>query len=143
MSMEGHNTENTDDNLQFGDNRKIPVIQEKLVVTKELIETGKVLISKQVLEEEALLEVSISHDEVLVERKIINQYVDSVPPAVRQEGDVTIVSVVKEVLVVEKRLMLVEEIHIRKEQLHENTTISETLRKEEITINRNTSGTEI
>jgi uncharacterized protein (TIGR02271 family) len=143
MSMEGHNTENNDDNLQFGDNRKIPVIQEKLVVTKELIETGKVLISKQVLEEEALLEVSISHDEVLVERKIINQYVDSAPPAVRQEGDVTIVSVVKEVLVVEKRLMLVEEIHIKKEQLHENTTISETLRKEEITINRNTSGTEI
>jgi stress response protein YsnF len=35
-------------------------------------------------------------------------------PAVRQEGDVTIYPVLEEVLVVEKRLVLKEEVHVRR-----------------------------
>ncbi|RYE18527.1 MAG: DUF2382 domain-containing protein [Sphingobacteriaceae bacterium] len=62
-------------------------------------------------------------------------YVATVPP-VRVEGDTTIISVVKEVLVVEKRLMLVEEIHLSKNRTETLTTVNETLRKEEVEINR-------
>jgi len=72
-----------------------------------------------------------------VERKEINRYVDTAPPAIRQEGDVTIISVMKEVLVVEKRLMLVEEVHITKQQQQTPQHFSETLRKEQISVSRN------
>jgi uncharacterized protein (TIGR02271 family) len=78
----------------------------------------------------------------MVERIPINQYVDSAPQATRQEGDVTIISVVKEVLVVEKRLMLVEEIRLTRQKTQENKEFTATLRKEEISVERTVSGTE-
>ena len=56
--------------------------------------------------------------------------------ATRTEGDITIVPVVEEVLVVEKRLMLKEELHIRTRT--ETTTIEQpvTLRRQRATVDR-------
>jgi len=71
-----------------------------------------------------------------MERKPINQYVDTAPAASRYEGDTLIIPVLKEVLVVEKKLMLVEELHIRKRNTEQIITGSETLRKESVEINR-------
>jgi uncharacterized protein (TIGR02271 family) len=114
----------------------IPVIEEKLQVGKEVIETGKVHISKRVHEEEETIGVPLSQEEVKVERVPVNKYVEKAPPGIRQEGDTTIISVLKEVTVVEKRLMLVEEVHISK---HKENSISEQkvkLRKEEVIVDR-------
>jgi len=121
----------------------IPVIEEQLVVGAERVETGRVTITKHVSEEEAVYNGVIRREEARVERKEINQYVETAPLPVRQEGDVTIISVVKEVLVVEKRLMLVEEIHITKHQHEEHEAFSQKLRKEEVSISRSASGTDI
>ncbi|WP_026630995.1 YsnF/AvaK domain-containing protein [Dyadobacter alkalitolerans] len=126
-----------------GETKKIPVIEEKLVISSKVVETGSVFISKKVLEEEVFADATVTSEEVTIERKEINQYVDAAPAPVRQEGDITIISVVKEVLVVEKRLMLVEEIHIKKQQHQDQKTYSQVLRKEEVTISRDTSGMEI
>lgn len=120
----------------------IPVIQEDIVVGKKLVETGSVRISKQVFEEEFTQNATLASEEVIVERKEINQYIDQAPPAVRQEGNVTIISVVKEVLVVEKRLMLVEELHLTKHKTSDSTTINEVLRKEEVSVTRTSAGTD-
>ena len=70
-----------------------------------------------------------------VKRVKIDKLVDRVP-ATRTEGDVTIVPVVEEVLVVEKRLMLKEELHIRTHT--ETTTIEQpvTLRRQRATVDR-------
>lgn len=57
-------------------------------------------------------------------------------PQVRIEGDVTIVPVMEEVLVIEKRLMLVEEIHIRRVATREDVSIPVELRKQRATIER-------
>ena len=120
----------------------IPVIQEELLVGKKMVETGKVYISKKVYEEEFIQNEPVTSEEVTVERKEINQYIDVAPPAVRQEGDITIISVIKEVLVVEKRLMLVEELHIKKHKRTDSAMIKEILRKEEINVTRDVSGTD-
>lgn len=120
----------------FDQSQTIPVIEEKLVVTCENVETGRILVSKRVLEEEATWNGIATSEELTVERKEINQYVQTAPAAVRQEGDVTIVSVVKEVLVVEKRLMLVEELHITRHHHHQQQTFTEVLRKEEVSVSR-------
>lgn len=50
---------------------------------------------------------------VEVTRVRVEREVDAAPP-VRQEGDVTIISLVEEVLVLTKRLILREEIHVRR-----------------------------
>lgn len=114
---------------------KIALVEERLKIDVRQVETGTVQVYKKVVSEEVTQEVPVVSEEVLVERKPINQYVESAP-AVRVEGDTTIISVVKEVLVVEKRLMLVEELHITKTQIASTTTVTETLRKETIEINR-------
>lgn len=136
------NTENMPDQLSAGQTRVIPVIQEELTVEKKTIETGNVRISKKVHEEESVMDVLTTSEEVIVEKKEINQYIDVAPPAIRQEGNVTIISVVKEVLIVEKRLMLVEELHVTKLKTTDSTVIRETLRKEEIEITRSIPGTD-
>ena len=129
--------------LAEGETITIPVINQELLVSSKTVETGRVLISKKVFEEESVINSMIRSEEVIVEKKEINQYVDVAPEAVRQEGNVTIISVVKEVLVIEKRLLLVEELHITKHKKEEPVVISETVRKEEIHILRSVSGTEI
>ena len=58
------------------------------------------------------------------------------PAASRYEGDVMIIPVLKEVAVIEKRIMLVEEIHVSKKQTEKTETREVTLRKEEIKITR-------
>jgi uncharacterized protein (TIGR02271 family) len=130
-------SENHED--QYANRTVIPVVQEDLQVEKQLVESGKVNISKRVIDEDVTVNVPVVHEEVTVEKKAINQYVDTPPPPVRQEGDTTIVSVVKEVLVVEKRLMLVEEVHITKKRAETSNPSQETLRREEVTVSRTTN----
>ncbi len=115
---------------------KIPIVEERLNIGVRRVETGTVQLSKRVVSEEVSQEVPVTYEEVQVEHVAINQYVEVAPEAVRYEGNTTIISVVKEVLVVEKRLMLVEELHISKTQVTSTSTVKEFLRKEEIEISR-------
>lgn len=113
----------------------ISVVEEQLHVGKKVVETGTVRISKTIHTEESLVEAPLVHDEVSVERVPMNTYIETAPE-VRYEGDLMIIPVVQEVVVIEKRLMLVEEIRVLKRQLE--TTVSQTvsLRKEEIEVTR-------
>ncbi|MBC3786761.1 YsnF/AvaK domain-containing protein [Spirosoma utsteinense] len=114
---------------------RIPVIEEQVQIEKQLVETGRLLINKAVREEERVVTTPLVHEELSVERVPVNQYVD-VAPAIRYEGDVTIVPVVKEVVVVETRLVLVEEVRITKRQITTIDTQQVTLRQEEVTVER-------
>lgn len=113
----------------------IPVIAEELHVGKRTIETGQVRVSKTVREDEQVIDLPLTRETVSVERVPIGQPV-SVAPAVRQEGNTTIYPVLEEVLVVEKRLILVEEIRIttRQDVVHQPQTV--TTRREEVSIER-------
>ena len=121
---------------EMNENVVIPVIEEQLKIDKELIESGKVIISKKVNEYTQNIDIPIINEEVEVTRIEINPYVDTAPPAVRQEGDKTIIPILKEVLVVEKKLLLVEEVHITRKQVKTTTTKQETLKKEEVIVSR-------
>lgn len=118
-------------------NTVIPVIEEQLRISKVWQETGRVQVSKTVTEEAVDYSVPLNQEEVIMERKPINQYVDTAPAASRYEGDTLIIPVLKEVLVVEKKLMLVEELHIRKRHSEQIVTGTETVRKESVEVNRN------
>jgi hypothetical protein len=63
-------------------------------------------------------------DDISVERVPVNRLIDS-PPRVREEGDTTIVPVVEEVITVQKRLMLKEEVRItrKRTQVREPRTV--------------------
>lgn len=113
----------------------IPVIEEQLVVGKRVVETGRLRVVKTVREEEQAIDIPLLHEELSVERVAINQYVDTAP-VVRQEGDTTVYPVLKEVLVIEKKLVLVEEIHITRRRTEIADTQRVMVRKEEVTVER-------
>lgn len=115
----------------------IPVIEEQLHINTQLIETGIVRIRKRVTEDTQSVDLPTTKEEVVVDRVAIYQYVDT-PPAVRYEGDTTIIPVLREVLVTEKKLLLVEEVRITKHQTTEQNVQEFTLRKEEIIVERST-----
>jgi len=113
----------------------IPIIQEQATVSKRVVETGRVRIGKRVREYEEIVDVPNIQEEVRVERVPINKMVDAAPD-VRTEGDTTIVPVVEERYVVEKRLFVVEELHIRKERHETHNPQKVRVLKEEVEVER-------
>jgi uncharacterized protein (TIGR02271 family) len=113
----------------------VPVLVEELEVQKRLVETGKVRITKVVHERETLVDEPLFHDNVAITRVPMQRVVDG-PVPVREENGTTIISIVEEVLVVEKRLMLREEIHIHKQRVETHQPQHITLRSEEVRVER-------
>ncbi len=126
---------NSTDEFVPVDMAPIPVIEEQIRIEKRIVETGRVLIEKHVSERQETVTVPLQHDEVNVDRILVNRYVDS-PPAIRYEGDTMIIPVLEEVVVIEKRLMLVEELHVTKRQVQTQETQQVTLRTESVAITR-------
>jgi uncharacterized protein (TIGR02271 family) len=114
----------------------IPVIEEKVEVTKKVIEKARVRVSKTVHEKTESFEVPLSSEEIVVKRVPKNEIVDVVPTGVRYEGEVMIIPVLKEVAVVEKRIMLVEEIHVIKNKHQHTETKEVVVRNEEVQVER-------
>jgi uncharacterized protein (TIGR02271 family) len=114
----------------------VPVVEEQVIINKKVIESARVRILKSVEKNAETVDIPLLHDEIIVERIQLNKYLHTAHPPVRYEGDTMILSVVKEVAVVEKRLVLVEEIKIVKKQLSETKKEEVVLRKEKIDIER-------
>lgn len=111
----------------------IPIIEEQLIIDKEVKETGKLHIAKHITEETGTVTVPLMHEEHSIEHVPVNAFVDELP-VVRQEGETMIIPVLKEVMV--KRMLLVEEIRITKHTVQTNEPQQVTLRKENVTIER-------
>jgi uncharacterized protein (TIGR02271 family) len=114
----------------------IPVIEEQLTVDKRVVEKGRVRISKKVRETDETVNIPLVQENVQVERVPINQFIAEPPPPVRYEGNVMIIPVLREVVVVEKRLVLVEELRVTKQQTQTQETQKIRLRKEEVNVKR-------
>jgi uncharacterized protein (TIGR02271 family) len=114
----------------------IPLIEEKVLVTKQEVETGRLRVQVSVNERQENIPVDLSHDEVEIERVPVNKAVTQLP-SVRLEGSTTVIPVVEEVVVVEKRLMVVEEIHVRRKTTQETKQIPVTIRSEQASIEGN------
>lgn len=113
----------------------IPVIEEQIVVDKYVVEKGKVRVSKRVTEHEELIDEPIFHEEVKVERVPINKIVDAAPE-VRREGDTLVIPVIEEQIFVQKRLVLVEELRVKKETVETHQPQKVTVLKEHVEVTR-------
>ncbi|MDF2689253.1 MAG: hypothetical protein K0Q80_2218 [Microvirga sp.] len=80
----------------------------------------------------------LRQEDVEVTRVPVDKVVDTAPQ-IRTEGDVMIVPVLEEVLVVEKRLVLKEELHIRRRVSAETVELPITLRKQRAIVEREVS----
>ena len=116
----------------------LKLIEERLVVGSRVEETGVVRVRKEVIEHPETVRLETICETVEVTRIPMDRIVDG-PIHVRQEGDTTVVSVIEERLVVERRLVLVEEVRLtrRRETVAEERTFM--LKKEEAFVERESS----
>lgn len=122
---------------QSPDELRIPVVQEVLQVGKRWIDTGRgVRVHKTVSNTELRIDEPLMRQRLDIEHVSINAWVEGPLPQQRQEGDTLVIPVLEEVLVVEKRLRLKEEIRITAR--NEQRTASEhvTLREEHVEVRR-------
>lgn len=114
---------------------RIPVAEEEFAVGVEGKSTGRVRIRTVTGSSEEIATAELERTDVDVERVTIGRVVEHAPPA-RTEGDVTIIPVLEEILVVEKRLLLKEEIRITSRCTREEVKVPVTLRKQEVVVER-------
>jgi len=113
----------------------IPVFEEELSVAKRVVETARVRVSRVTHHHQQLVDELLQHEKVEVEHIPIDRPIEAMP-SIRQEGDVTIIPVVEEVLKVERHLVLKEEVHIRRIKQTQRYQESVTLRRQEAQVSR-------
>lgn len=108
---------------------KVPLHEEVLEAATHKVERGRLRIHKTVEKVPYEEAVTVGRDDVSVDRVAVGQLVDRAPQP-RWEGDTLIVPLVEEVLVVEKRLRVREELRITRARVEEQHTVREDLRRE-------------
>lgn len=113
----------------------MPVVREEIKIEKTPVESERVIVRVVPTKHRQLVDVPLVQEQIEVERVPMNRFVEH-PVPVREEGQVTIIPVMEEVLVVEKRLRVKEEIRLirRKSVRHEPHEVE--LRTEEAHVER-------
>jgi stress response protein YsnF len=117
------------------DREVIPVVEERAVVLKRKKLTGGMRVRTVVREDEEVIDEPLTTEEVEVERVPLDRWVDA-PVPVRQEGLTTIITLLEEVVVVEKRLRATEEVRITRRRTTRQAAQHVTLRREESVVER-------
>ncbi len=114
---------------------RLQIVEEALRIAKRRRITGKVRVALTTTETpEAIATVRRSRL-VEIERVRVDREVDAAPP-VRQEGDMVVVPVLEERLVVVRRLVVTEEVRFRLRMEEEPVTLSAAVRRQDVAVTR-------
>ena len=127
-SDESHSSEQSGESV-------LPLLAEDAVIAKQVVETGRIQIARVTHEREQLIDELLARETAEIERVRIGQQVDTMPTE-REEGDTIVIPVVEEVLVIERRLFLKEEVRVRRVRSTERHQESVTLRHHEAVVTR-------
>ena len=112
----------------------MPIAEEEIEVGKR-VRSSTVRIDKVVREEDRRVEADVVSQRVQVERVPVRRIVDGPVPD-RWEGDTLVMSIVEEVVTIEKRLEVVEEVRIRRFSETSRVATTVPVRKEELRTER-------
>jgi len=113
----------------------LPLSEETASIEKTSRVSARVRVRTRTETIEQVVPASLESERAEVTRVPVGREVDAVPE-VRTEGDVVIVPIVEEVLVIEKRLVLKDELHIRKTRTSERVEVPVPVRRQRAVIER-------
>jgi uncharacterized protein (TIGR02271 family) len=95
------------------DSGVLRLLAEEAKVSRQTVETGRVRVAKVTRTRDHLVDEVLGRTAVEVNRVPIGRLIETMP-AIKEDGDVTVIPIVEETFVVQRRLMLKEELHIRR-----------------------------
>jgi stress response protein YsnF len=113
----------------------IPLHAEEVSVGKRQVATGHVMVSTVTRSREELVEQLLQSERVEVDRVPVGKVIAKMPE-VRTEDDTTIIPVVEEVVVLQRQLVLKEEVRVRRIRETQNHQERVVLRRQEAVITR-------
>jgi stress response protein YsnF len=114
---------------------RMPLHEEQVELERRLRVTGRVTVKTETDVREELIDELLAREHAEIERIPVGRPIDTMPE-VREDGDTIIVPIVEEVIVVERRLMLKEEVRIRRVRETERHRETVELRKQRAVIAR-------
>jgi len=121
------------DDLTPGEQRRIELREDQLVVKKELREVGEIVIRTVTEEIPAQLEIETLHEHVEVEHEPVGETVTERRRAWEEDGDL-IVPIYEEQVVVTKRLVLRERLRVRRINTPNRQVWNDTVRRERVVV---------
>ena len=124
-------TETTTGTTPTGTDRTMRLREEELQARKTAVETGRVHLGKDVVEEQRTMEVPVSREEVYVERHPVDRR-PADRPISDTESETIRVPVREEQVEVEKQPVVYEEVGVGKRVTQDTREVSDTVRREEL-----------
>lgn len=118
------------------DELTIPVVAEELTLETTRVARGRVRVRKRIETREETVDTPVVHEEIVVEHVPVNRLVEDRAPEVREEDGVLIIPLIEELLVVEKRLMVREEIRVSRRRTTTSSPQTVQLRREVVDVER-------
>lgn len=115
------------------DTAKLTLRKEELDIAKNRVQKGDVEIGKEILEEQKRVDVPVSREEVVIERRSLNNETSDSP--ITSEETIKI-PVSEEKVNVDKHTVVTGEILAHKREIEDTAHIDETLKREEARINK-------
>lgn len=134
MSILGDIFGNGDDNKKESndDDKKLRLHKEELDIAKNNVKKGEVELSKEIIEENKAVDVPVKREEVVIERKSLNNEASDTPIT----GEETIkIPVSEEKVDVGKHTVVTGEVSAHKRAIEDTEHVDETLKHEEARIN--------
>ena len=113
----------------------LELLEEQAVVSRRVVAGATVRVATTTSVREQQIDEALAQETVEIERVQVGRVVETAPD-VRQEGDITIIPVMEEVLVLERRLVLKEEVRIRRVRTTEAHRETVQLRYQEAIVTR-------
>ncbi len=116
------------------DEQTIELHEEELEARKKSVETGRVRVGKEVVEEQQTLDIPVTHEEVFIERQPVNR--QPADGAIGEADETIRMPVREEQVSVDKRAVVTEEINVGKREVQDTREVTGTVRREEARVSQ-------
>ena len=126
-------TKNEEKKSKTVDDGKLQLRKEEMDIIKNRVQVGEVEIGKEIIEELNSVDVPVTHEEVIIERRTIDNELSDSPIGVEE----TIrIPVSEERVEVGKHTVITGEISAKKRETVETRQVKETLKREEARLHK-------
>lgn len=117
------------------DEGTIRLREEQLNVDKSRVQSGEVTLRKEIIEEQQTIQVPVTHEEIVIERRAVTDGVGDSTPIGTEE--VIRIPVSEEQIHITKSQVVTGEVAIGKREVQEMQQVRDTVRREEVRLDQN------